>query len=101
MPETFIQRSLNNAYTPGVLNEIFPGESAPDSVTVCSGPYIEQNIPLSGRSVGDVRLLFGDRLDIDPNAQAVLDGEEVTDETVIKSGQVLTFVKKSGEKGSY
>jgi hypothetical protein len=87
---------------------IKPGPSGPgdifsanvdDVVTVCHGPYSEQ-LPVGGMTVEVIRRRIGDRLDIDPASQAVLDGNEVDENTVVKTGQLLTFVRKAGEKGS-
>ena len=68
-------------------------------VTVAVGPYVER-LPLGNSTVAQIRVRFGPRFDIDPRTQAVLDGHEVGDDTVVRTGQVLMFVHKSGEKGS-
>ena len=67
-------------------------------VTVAVGPYVER-LPLGNSSVAQIRARFGLRFDIDPRTQAVLDGHEVGDDTMVRTGQVLMFVHKSGEKG--
>jgi hypothetical protein len=67
-------------------------------VSVSSGPYLEQ-LPVGDSTVGEVRHRFADRLDIDPNAQAVLDGQPVDDQTRIRAGQALMFTRRAGEKG--
>jgi hypothetical protein len=67
-------------------------------VTVAVGPYVER-LPLGNSTVAQIRARFGPRFDIDPRTQAVLDGREVGDDTVVRTGQVLMFVHKSGEKG--
>jgi hypothetical protein len=67
-------------------------------VTVSSGPYLEQ-LPVSNMTIGEVRRRFADRFDIDPNAQAVLDGQPVDDQTNVRSGQALMFTRRAGEKG--
>jgi hypothetical protein len=67
-------------------------------VTVCHGPYSER-LPVGNLSVGEVRRRFGDRLDIDPGSQAVIDGVEVDDSTMLRGGQLLAFIRKAGEKG--
>jgi hypothetical protein len=50
-------------------------------------------------TVQQIRERFGDRLDIDPQSQAIVDGNEVNESTVVRAGQLLTFVRKAGEKG--
>jgi hypothetical protein len=67
-------------------------------VTISSGPYIEQ-LPVANSTVGEVRRRFGGRFDIDPEAQAFLDGQAVGNETVIRTGQNLMFSRRAGEKG--
>jgi hypothetical protein len=69
-----------------------------DLVTVASGPYAEQ-LPVANLTVGEIRGRFRDRFDIDPRSQAVLAGNEVGDETVVRPGQLLMFVRRAGEKG--
>ena len=65
---------------------------------VACGPYAEQ-LPVARMTVGEIRARFRDRLDIDSRAVAVLDGQDVNDQTVVRAGQVLSFVQRSGEKG--
>jgi len=67
-------------------------------VSVSSGPYLEQ-LPVGNSTVGEVRHRFADRLDIDPNAQAVLDGQPVDDQTCVRPRQNLMFTRRAGEKG--
>lgn len=66
---------------------------------VSTGLYTE-HLPVVGRTVLEIRRTFADRLDIDPSAQPVLDGQLVTDEsTRVEPGQRLAFVRHAGEKG--
>ncbi len=67
-------------------------------VTVSSGPYAEQ-LPVGNMSIGEIRRRFRDRFDIDPSSQAVLDGHDVGDDTVVRPGQALMFTRRAGEKG--
>ena len=72
---------------------------APGLAVVGSGIYSER-LPVNGMSVEAIRQRFADRLDIDPRATAVLDGEAVGDEnTPVRTGQTLIFVRWAGEKG--
>ena len=81
------------------LDSIFgDGLGSDELVTVASGPYAEQ-LPVANMSIGQIRARFRDRFDIDPNSQAVLAGNEVGDETVVRPGQLLMFVRRAGEKG--
>lgn len=84
----------------GVLGGIFDDAPVADGlVTVSSGPYAEQ-LPVASLSVGAIRTRFRDRFDIDPRSQAVLDGNEVGDDVVVRPGQLLMFVRRAGEKGT-
>ena len=71
----------------------------PGLCTVTSGHYGEQ-LPVAGMRVRDIRARFRDRFDIDPQAQAIVDGTEVGDDYVIRTGQALMFSRKAGEKGA-
>ncbi len=57
-------------------------------------------MPLAGMSVDQVRAELSDRMHIDPEAVAVVNGEPVNEDFVLGEGQVLTFVKAAGEKGN-
>jgi len=84
---------------PAGLGSIFADDPAPGQlVTVASGPYMEQ-LPVGNTTVGEIRRRFRDRFDIDPRSQAVLDGHDVGDETVVRHGQTLMFARRAGEKG--
>ena len=76
-------------------------DEAPDChlpVNVSSGPYAEQ-LPVGNMSVGEIRRRFRDRFDLDANSQAVLDGNDVGDDVVVRPGQALMFTRRAGEKG--
>ncbi len=75
-----------------------PG-STPGNATVASGPYAE-TLPVSGMSIESVRRRLGDRFDLAPDSQAFLDGEEASEDTVVRDGQLLLFARRSGEKGA-
>lgn len=86
--------------TGGGGDSIFDAVPATDNkmVSVSSGPYAE-DLPVSGSTVGEVRQRFKDRFDIGDQAQAVLNGKQVGDETVLKTGENLAFIQHAGEKG--
>ena len=99
MSEISQRRQEDCASPPRVLGDVFARSAARDlTVTVCHGPYLEE-LPVGNMSVGVIRERFGDRLDIDPESQAVVDGHEVGENTIVRTGQLLTFVRKAGEKG--
>lgn len=83
----------------GGADDPFAGQVEPDrTVTVSHGPYLER-LPVANMSVHQIRVRFGDRLDIDPQSQAVIDGQEADENTIAQVGQHITFVRKAGEKG--
>jgi len=67
-------------------------------VDVIAGIYAH-SMPLAGMTVAQARLELEDRLNIAPEATAVLDGVEVGEEDLLREGQVLNFVSPAGEKG--
>jgi hypothetical protein len=52
-----------------------------------------------GKTVGEWRRELSSRLAIPRDAAAVIDGWEVEESVVPLAGQVLTFVRRSGEMG--
>ena len=81
---------------PGRL-DVFDGGDE-QFVTVTHGPYAER-LPVGEMTVREIRSRYQDRLDIDPDSQAVVDGREVGDDVVVRGGEMLMFVRKAGEKG--
>ena len=81
----------------GVAHGPAPRE-ATSTATVAHGPYAEQ-LPVAGLTVGQIRSRYRDRFDIDPDSEAVLDGDPVRDDEILGPDQVLTFIRKAGEKG--
>ena len=81
---------------PQALGGIFSSSGA--VVTVAHGPYAEQ-LPVANMSVREIRARYQDRFDVDPHSVAVLDGNVVGDETIVRAEQVLMFVRRAGEKG--
>ena len=58
------------------------------------------HLDVAGQKVSDVKGKFSKLLNIDPEAIAVIDGNEVSDDTVIGEGvETLHFVKRSSVKG--
>jgi hypothetical protein len=74
-----------------------PNEGA-GMASVSHGPYVEQ-LPVANLRVSQVRERFEDRLDIHPEAVALLDGEPVDDAATVRAGQMLAFIRPAGEKG--
>lgn len=89
------QRSSTLGGGPSLFDDA-PGAQQP--VSVSSGPYAE-SLPVGHMTVGEIRRRFRDRLDLDPHSQAVLDGNDVGDDVVVRPGQALMFTRRAGEKG--
>ncbi len=68
------------------------------NVNVIHGCY-GHSLPLAGMTVGEARAELEERMNIDPDAVALLDGDGAAEDAVLVEGQVLTFVKHAGEKG--
>jgi hypothetical protein len=72
--------------------------TATGRVDVIHGVYAH-SLPLAGMSVRQARAELEDRMNIAPEAVAVVDGTEAGEDTVLRQGQVLNFVTPAGEKG--
>jgi hypothetical protein len=68
-------------------------------VEVIHGVY-SHTLPLAGATIAEARVDLADRMNIDPEAVAVIDGEEAGNDAVLREGQVLNFVKAFGERGA-
>jgi len=80
-----------------------PDEDGPvrqnGAVHVIHGIYTH-SFPLVGMTVAQARSALSERLNVAPDAMAVVDGNPATEDTVLVHGQTLNFVKHAGEKGS-
>jgi hypothetical protein len=81
-------------------DEFAPAATRPRTgrVDVIHGIYAH-SLPLAGMTVAEARVELEDRLNIAPEAVAVIDGVEVGEEELLREGQVLNFVSPAGEKG--
>lgn len=57
------------------------------------------NYPVVGRSVGFVKATYREILNIDDAAEGIVNGASVRDSYVLRSGDILEFVRKAGTKG--
>jgi len=67
-------------------------------VEVIHGVYAH-SLPLAGMTVRAARTELEERMNIDPEAVAVVDGSEIQEDTILREGQVLNFLTPAGEKG--
>lgn len=94
------QQRIRPPATPsGPASGIFDGDAALGGLaTVANGAYVEQ-LPVAQMTVAQVRSRFRDRMDIHPRARALLDGHLAAEDAVVRTGQVLSFIRPSSEKG--
>ena len=77
-----------------------PDQDLAGPVLVTTSFYTAR-LPVGGMTVGEIRRNFSDRLDIDPQATPVLDGQTIRDDsTVVRPHQTLSFIRHAGEKGA-
>jgi hypothetical protein len=67
-------------------------------VDVIHGVYAH-SLPLAGMTVRQARTELEERMNIDPESLAVVDGLEAEEDSVLREGQVLNFLTPAGEKG--
>lgn len=86
---------------PARTDDFEPTEhSLAGNVGVIHGIYTH-SLPLAGMTVRRARAELSERLNIAPDALALVDGNEVGDDFVLAVGQVLNFIKDAGEKGCW
>lgn len=56
-------------------------------------------LELAGQSVADVQAATADVLNLDKNAEAYVNGQQVDGNYKLKAGDRLEFMKESGQKG--
>ena len=84
---------------PAGLGNIFgAGNRDRANATVSSGIHVEQ-LPVAGMSVGAIRERFASRLEITAETLGYISGRPVEEDTVVGEGEVLSFMRASGEKG--
>jgi hypothetical protein len=98
MSERTLQERV--ATGPAPFSDDFAGarSAASGRVSVIHGVYAH-TLPLAGRTVTQARVELEERLNIAPEAVAVIDGVEAAEDVVLREGQVLNFLTPAGEKG--
>jgi len=82
----------------GGLGDPFASDSA-GLATITHGPYSEQ-VPIAGLTVATIRRQLGARYNIPADGLGFVDGDQVDDDTVVREGQVLTFMHLANAKGA-
>ena len=67
-------------------------------MNVSHGVYSHTH-PLAGMTVRQARSALAERMNLSPDAVALVDGQEVGDDTTLQEGVSLLFVRDAGEKG--
>ena len=93
--ETLLPERVNAGPAP-FSDEFAPARTG--RVDVIHGVYAH-SLPLAGMTVRQARTELEERMNIDPEALAVVDGLETEEESVLREGQVLNFLTPAGEKG--
>ncbi len=97
------ERSREVSTGPDPFSDDFESfHAAGASVEVIHGVH-SHTLPLAGMTVRQAREELSERMHIDPDALAVVDGEEVSQEAdfVLAGRQILNFVKPAGERGHF
>lgn len=82
----------------GLGNPFALGGDPDGTVTLDYGVHHE-DLPLAGRTVGEIRRIVRARYDVDPLARAMVEGQFAGNDTVVRAGQSLRFMNHAGEKG--
>jgi hypothetical protein len=86
------------AVGPAPHNDEFAPATRTGRVDVIHGVYAH-SLPLVGLTVRQARAELEDRMNIAPEAVAVVDGVEAVEDLVLRENQVLNFLTPAGEKG--
>ena len=68
-------------------------------VTVTTASGHEETLPLAGLTVGEIRRRHGPRLQVDRNAEVMVNGRNVADDVTVRSGEKVYFRRNAPEKG--
>jgi len=96
--ETLRRETLSTGPVPFGDEFAAAGSAVSGHVDVIHGVYAH-SLPLAGMTVRQARLELEDRMNIAPEAVAVVDGVEAGEDAVLRQGQVVNFLTPAGEKG--
>jgi len=83
----------------GFSSDVFSNAADGGNLATVRHALHGEQLPVAGMSVEAVRERFGDRLGIGPASIAILDGNPVDNDTIVRVGQLLEFIRPGGEKG--
>jgi hypothetical protein len=84
---------------PSDWNNPFAADHQGGNVRVSTAAMHDEYLPVAGETVRAIRTRYADRLGIDPNGLAILNGQPADENTVVEAGAVLFFQRAAGEKG--
>ena len=83
----------------GGLDSVFGDDSIfTPTATVTHG--VHRATAPADQTVREIRRRLHDRLALHDESQAIVNGREVSDDTLVRAGQTLDFMRKAGEKGA-
>lgn len=68
-------------------------------ITVTCGANTSAFGEIAGKSIGQLRQDLGDVLNIAPDSQVIVSGENVDENYILQAGDRVEFIKASGVKG--
>jgi hypothetical protein len=90
-------RSTNAKRSLGLPRQAAPCQM---SATLVSGPYTAHALlGPGGLSLAQLRQTFVSQLDLGPESVAISDGHEMSNDSVVRPGQTVTFSRPVPEKG--
>jgi len=96
--ETLSSEQLKQVKAPAAALSATPEAGTARRVRVVYGIH-SLSVGVAGKTVGDVRVVLGQAMNISPRAIALVDGQEVNEGHILLPGQYLEFVRQAGEKG--
>lgn len=79
------------------MAEANTGTDEKEVIVVCGANT--QVLQMAGSTVGDARRRLADVMNIPPSAQALITGNAVPDDYMLREGERLEFVRPAGVKG--
>lgn len=100
--ETVSKKPVDNSKIPYItanLHSFIEKDDSYKSLISVSCGAASSNYPVVGRSVGFIKATYREILNIETDGVGVVNGVEVQDSYILKSNDVLEFVRQAGRKG--
>lgn len=95
-------RNTNNESIPVInahVHSINKGDNKFDTFVSVSCGASSSNYPVVGKTVGYVKAIYKEILNISEDSNGIVNGDDSSDSYVLRSGDILEFVRKAGSKG--